>query len=134
LIKTDEENSQNKIRGNLENSTKDIVIKTYDSQTFMFNQDTYRLIGDTLQGTGCQVIPDSNFYKNENQKSDFNYLTDDKMPLHIIKIDLRNIKEIESNKFNTARTIQGVIVSSVAIGFFVFAIAVVIEGSSMARL
>ena len=54
--------------------------------------------------------------------------------LSYIKIDIRNIKEIESNTFNIARTIQGIIVGSVAIGFFVFAIAVVIEGSSMARL
>ena len=127
LIKANEVDSQSKIRESLENSSKDIVVKTYDSHTYMFNQDTYTLIRDTLQGTGCQVIPDSDFYKIENEESEYSYISDEKMHLQNIKIDLRNIKQIESEEFDTVRTIQGFIAGTVAIGFLFLAIA----GSSM---
>ena len=123
LIKENEGDSQNKIRERLEDSSNDIVVKTYDSHAYQFNQDTYILAGDTLQGKGCKIVPDSNFCKIENQKSGYKYISDEKMSPEVIKIALRNIKEIESEEFDTLRTIQGVLVSTVAISFLFLAIA-----------
>ena len=123
LIKADEEDGKNEIRENLEDSSKDIIVKTYDSCTYMFNQNTYKMIEDTLQGTGCKIIPDSNFCKIENPESEYEYLTAEKMSLEIVIIDLRNIKEIEFDEVDTARIIQGSIVGAAAIGLFVLAIA-----------